>query len=50
MLTENTCYVVCPVAECLNELLVNVDSSKVGVPLLEVGVVREEFLLDRVPI
>ena len=40
----HTCNVIGPVAESLNQLLVNVDCSKVGVPLLEVGVVGEEFL------
>ena len=39
-----TCYVIGPVAESLNELFVNVDCSKVCVPLLEVGVVWKEFL------
>ena len=39
-----TCYVIGPVAESLNELFVNVDCSKVCVPLLEVGVVWEERL------
>ena len=44
-----TCYVIGPVAESLNQLIVNVDSSKVGVPLLEVGVVWKEFLHVVVP-
>ena len=39
-----TCYVIGPVAEGLNQLIVNVDCSKVCVPLLEVGIVWKEFL------
>ena len=39
-----TCNVIGPMAESLNQLLVNVDCSKVSVPLFKVGIVREEFL------
>ena len=43
------CYVIGPVAEGLNQLLVNIDRPEVGVPLLEVGVVGKEFLNVVVP-
>ena len=38
-----------PMTECLYQLFIVIDCSKVGVPLLEVGVVWEQFLNVVVP-